>query len=135
MELTLMIGLFSNVQVYRSSRTRWINLAFVVALCLLLLTGYLSEDTLSELWPYVALLPFFIVQFLWPTTVGWLLSIGAWLVFAFGVCLFDRLIYDVKAISVEVLVLFGIVPALLLSFCRPRAQIRSDTSNGAGGQA
>jgi hypothetical protein len=130
-----MIGLFSNVRVYRSSRTRWINLAFVVALCLLLLTGYLSEETLSTLWPYVALLPFFIVQFLWPTTVGWLLSIGAWLVFTFGVCLFDRLIYDVKGFSAGFLVLYVIVPALLLSFCRPRAQIRSDTSNRTGSQA
>ena len=123
------------MQVYRSSRTRWINLAFVVALCLLLLTGYISEETLSGLWTYYALLPFFIVQFLWPTTIGWLLSIGAWLVFEFGACLFDRLVYDIKGFSVGFLVLFGIVPALILSFCRPRAQIRSDTSNGAGGQA
>ena len=130
-----MIGIFNNVQVYRSSRTRWVNLVFVIVLCLLLLTGYISEETLSGLWTYYALLPFFMVQFLWPTTIGWLLSIAAWLVFAFGVCLFDRLIYDVRGFSVGFLVLFGLVPALLLSFCRPRAQVRSDTSNGADGQA
>ncbi len=50
------------------------------------LFGLASEATLGELWTYLALLPIFVIQLVWPTIFGWRVLFAGWFMFFF---LFD----------------------------------------------
>src|SRR5260370_24976650 len=65
---------------------RWVYLQYVLLLAGMFLFGLASEATLGELWTYLALLPIFVIQLVWPTIFGWRVLFAGWFMFFF---LFD----------------------------------------------
>lgn len=104
----------------RQGGRRWINLLFIIVLSVILFWG-LHDEPLLALWPYVVLLIVFLFQCVWPTVLGWLFSIVSWLGIAFGYFLFERVVYGVKGFTPGFLFIWGILPAVLLCFFKPRS--------------
>src|SRR5215831_9251975 len=71
-----------------AGRRHWINLLFIVVLATNAFFG--AEEGLRSIWPDLVLLLIFLVQFFWPTVIGWAVTIGGWLVFAVGVAAYER---------------------------------------------
>ena len=67
---------------------RWIYLPYALLLAGAFLFGLGSEAYISQLWTYLALLPVFLIQLVWPTFVGWRVAFGGWfaLFFVYDVC-------------------------------------------------
>jgi hypothetical protein len=100
---------------------RWVNLPFIVVLGGLATLGFADGERLSTLWPYIVLLLIFLFQCIWPTLMGWILSISSWLLIAFGYSLFERIAHGIGGFSIGFLCIWGVVPAVLLCFFRPRS--------------
>ncbi len=104
---------------------RWVNTPFIVILGGLAVAGLADDEGFSGLWPYVVLLAIFLFQLVWPTVLGWILSILAWLAIAFGYFLYERIALGIAGFSVGFLCIWGILPAVILCFFKPRPSGRS----------
>ena len=113
---------FSNIVTRCSGRSRWVNVPFVVALALLSLIG--APEGLSGISLYLVMLPFFIIQLLYPTRLGWLLTIIAW---GAGTATFAYYRYfgGIAEFSGWFLLLWGGVPLIVLFLFAPSAEKRS----------
>lgn len=112
----------------RPGNRRWLNFVFLVALALLLAVGIASEEPASTLWPLMVLLAAFAIQSVWSSILGWLLTIACWLLFAFGAFFYERAVYGIQGFSATFLFLWGILPALLLCFFKPRDEASITTT-------
>ncbi len=120
-----MIDLYLEAVRKRQGNRRWVNVAFVIVLVLLLVAGMAGDEQLSTLWPFMILLGIFAVQWFWSSILGWLLTIISWLFVAFGAFFYERVVFGVRGFSGAFLFLWGILPALVLCFFMPRAGERS----------
>jgi hypothetical protein len=97
---------------------RWIYGPFALALMIIIALGL--NEGLPAVWPYVVLLPIFIVQLAWPTKNGWLLACIAWGVFGFGIFTYHRFVNQMIEFGLWFLILWGVVPLVLLIVARPK---------------
>ena len=105
----------------REGARSWINLPFILVLGALVIFGLGSGESFSTLWAYIVLLPIFLFQAICPTVLGWRLSISSWLVIAFGYFLFERIAYGIEGFNTAFLCIWGILPAIVLCFFKPRS--------------
>lgn len=80
-----------------------------------------GEEGLKGIWPYIVLLPFFVVQLVWPTTAGWFGTLIGWLCFGLGVFAYERFALGVTEFSNWVLLYWGVAPLIVLLFFKPKS--------------
>jgi hypothetical protein len=114
-------GSFTEALHRQAGSRRWVNFPFIIILGALMTLGFASDERLPTLWPYVVLFAVFVAQFVWPTILGWLFSVLAWLVIAFGYFLYERLAHGIGRFNIGFLCIWGIVPAIVLYLFRPRS--------------
>jgi hypothetical protein len=98
-------------------RKHLINLPFALTLLVIIVLG--AHEGIGGIWPYLPLLLVFIIQGVWPTRIGWLLTLVLWIALAFGVPSYERIIRGVTEFNIWFLLLWGLVPALILWYFRP----------------
>lgn len=101
-------------------RKNLVNVPFVLGLLFIIASG--AHEGIGGIGPYLPLLVIFAVQLVWPTVIGWSLTLTLWIVLAFGVPAYSRFIRGVEEFNNWVLLLWGIAPAVVLWAFRPRME-------------
>lgn len=98
-------------------RKHLISLPFALALLVIVALG--AHEGIGGIWPYLPLLLVFTIQCVWPTKIGWLLTLVLWIALAFGVPAYERFVRGVAEFNIWFLLLWGVIPALILWYFRP----------------
>jgi hypothetical protein len=117
-----MNGLFKRTQ----GRKHLVNVPF--ALTLLVIIGLGAHEGIRGIWPYLPLVLIFTIQCVWPTKIGWFLTLALWIGLAFGVPAYEHFVYGIEEFNTWFLFLWGVAPALILWYFRP-ANASQDSPN------
>jgi hypothetical protein len=98
---------------------RWIYLPYAVVLTVELILS-VGEAPLAMVWYYWVPIPFFVIQFVWPTVIGWAAATAAWFLCSFVSFLYARVCVGIGDFSNWFLVLYGLAPLIPLVVFRPR---------------